>query len=317
MQLLDHSTCPNDEMGVIALIENSVLLPKPQHHGIVSEETTRANSNINNNSIKNKDGNREYLQSQLHLPLRSLSLSELRILATRLQLNHSNCIHRLDIITLIEYCTLTLPLQMENDNATISRAMATSDGNNNTTTSKGDNMSAEKKSVPSLPLSTNGRSNAAPLAINNNHSKDKINEKGNAEIPSKEKDNKEKDNNSHHLVANSYREYLQSIRDGGYKFYNNDTTNNATAMGSFVRLPSNDTDAQEEVAISHHHPPPSQSTDQYYLAAPPAHPPPPPPPRRRLNSQVDKVSDNDGSPIVADEVCPVITTVPPPPTLPR
>ena len=56
---------------------------------------------------------RDYLRSKLHVPLSSLSLSKLRALATKLELDPSRC-HRnkAKVIALIEECTLTtLPLE--------------------------------------------------------------------------------------------------------------------------------------------------------------------------------------------------------------
>jgi len=283
---------------------------------------------------------RSHLQTQLHTTLQSLSLIELQSLATRLSIDYSNCLHdkidenfiqsgdiqeqaynsstgedmmaerryeneiieklaRQHVIQLIEEKALNLPIVLEC-------------GNSTDTTTDDDMNDDDDTSVISAITTYTSLVNSAQKQ-NSNHTS-KVDNTGSTGVEENIKSN-------HNALSNNYREYLQSIRNGGYESYegNNGSDNNVVRLLSHKEeddeadevqnedegrgvLRSSEILKEEEVI---HHPIAQprdignntvdqrgvngvavQMTSQYPI-------PPPPPPRRKLNQRVP-VDTNNG-----------------------
>jgi len=283
---------------------------------------------------------RSHLQTQLHTTLQSLSLIELQSLATRLSIDYSNCLHdkvdenfiqkgviqdgsegdtssderkenaiieklaRQHVMQLIEEKALNLPIVLECGN------------NTNTTATDDDGMNDDNDDETSVISAI-----TTYTSLVNSAEHTKQNSKHTANVDNTEPSFKEDTKSNHDKLSNNYREYLQSIRNGGYESYegNNGSDNNVVRLLSHKEEEEEEEEEEDEVqnvnegqgAVDYseiskeeqviHHPIVQprdignntvdqrgvngvavQMTSQYPI--PP--PPPPPPPRRKLNQTV-------------------------------
>eukprot|EP00571_Detonula_confervacea_P016239 CAMPEP_0172298110 /NCGR_PEP_ID=MMETSP1058-20130122/901_1 /TAXON_ID=83371 /ORGANISM="Detonula confervacea, Strain CCMP 353" /LENGTH=583 /DNA_ID=CAMNT_0013007349 /DNA_START=11 /DNA_END=1762 /DNA_ORIENTATION=- len=267
LQLSGHDILNNNGHGIISLIESSMLaaasagrsddrdglgLGQNGRGGNLNNEVDVSDSmgsvvsgrSLDSNAINDEDSYRRYIQSQLHHPLRSCSLSELHLLATRLSLldhdgdkshtSNSKAKNKAEIIALIENCALTLPLLHEDKEADNLQGSYVDDDDDGSDASNDDTSN---------------------------------------------------------LLANNYRDYLKSIREGGYEMYDSDLFLRSLSTGGSQESQEEE-EEEEKVA--------SPTSRNYQLLSMP--PPPPPPPRKGRSSR-------SSSPIT----CKLCTVPPPPP----
>jgi len=363
---LDTTNC-NNKLDYINLIENFSRSKKKADTSVDDDVNCKCDSNIQSTPPINIDNQQEqidaehmndhntpddilpqdndyrsHLQTQLHTTLQSLSLIELQSLATRLSIDYSNCLHdkidenfiqkgviqdgsegdtssderkenaiieklaRQHVMQLIEERALNLPIVLEcgssNTNITDDDGM---NGKDDDDTSVISAITTYTCLVNSAKQNSNHTSNVDSTELATGY------------------------DNNHNTLSNNYREYLQSIRNGGYESYegNNGSDNNVVRLLSHKEEEADEVQNENEVqaAVDYSEiskeeqvvhqmktvqpleivngssplcPPSSliqvtgaavQSSSQYPI---PLSPPPPPPRRQKMNQRVPVAANN-------------------------
>ena len=288
---LDYSSCQNDA-EIISLIENF-----SRNANSRDDATTAGNNEAEQTGGEILD-RRSHLHTQLSDTLQTLSLLELQNLAMKVGLhNYHNVLHdecmetsicvsfaRAHITQLILDAADSLPvLKSENDDIV--------GGENNDASGEVDENGEDD-------TANNCNNEASALDNNDTYNDELSNEQYQQDETSQKKDSA--------LLANSYREYLQTIRNGGYEsLLNSQGEDENETVGGEINITSREmreknsgpsrqdittvdnTNVQSKVPpLPRPPPPPRLKTNQ--------RPPPPPPPKR-------KSSDHQNTSEVAED----------------